>query len=183
VPSSFELDTRLGMRVRGPLLAGFVLGWTTSDQADFLVPAEGTRSDGTKTRFQYHLRNAKVDVFPLYPQLYVTQEWGLVATAVGVGGGYQLAFVEAEAFQTQILGGWGGTLWAGGYYDIRPDNPVVFAGLGIEAAYNLGNVRRNTLDRALSIPVRQELDTAGWSVRFTARLAWRGARAPAEAAR
>lgn len=181
LPDGFELNTRLGMRVRGPVLAGFILGAASIEQGDFRIPARATRSGGTRIP-DYHLKNAKIDLFPLYLHLYVTQERNRTATVVGIGGGYQMAFVEADAFQTEIFGGWGGSAWAGEYYDIRPDNPETFVGLGIEAAYHLGTVRRDTFDRALAIPVRQELDTTGWSVRLAARLAWRGTSAPADPA-
>ena len=179
LPDGLELNTRLGVRVRGPLLAGFILGVTSSEQTDFLISARGTLSGGARIP-DYHLTNAKIDVFPLYAHLYVTRERERTATAIGVGGGYELAFVEADALKTQIFGGWGGTVWAGAYYDIRPDNPETFVGPGIEAAYHIGTVRRDTFDRALAIPVRQELDTAGWSVRFAIRLAWRAALASSE---
>jgi hypothetical protein len=183
LPAAFELNTRSGVRVWGPLRVGFNLGGTFASQYDLRIPAQGTRTDGTRIPLEYHLKNASVDVFPLYAHLYAERSRGLTVTAIGIGGGYPLAFLEADGFKTEIFGGWGGTVWAGEYVDLRPDNPVNFIGVGIEAAYHVGKVRRDTFDRALAIPVRQELDTAGGSVRFAIRMAWREAPATAATAR
>ncbi len=180
LPVSYELNTLVGARLRDPLGIGLVLAWRRSGEREFVIPAHGTRAGGTGTALEYPLTNALVDLLPFYAHVYVPLGEGGNSAMIGIGGGYQVAFIDADAFTTQTFGGWGGTVWVGGYRNVRSRDPSVSLGIGIEAAYDIGTVSSDTFDRALAIPVRQELDTAGWSVRVAIRISEHKARPGAD---
>ncbi len=158
-----HVSTVLGSRLWGPVGIGGALAGTWISAPELRIPARATVPGGGSTAVTYTLRNAAADVYPFYPRLYTTLGRGRCSGTVAIEGGWQLGFVEAEAFQAQTFGGWGGNACLGFTWWMMPPGDARL-GLGVVSEYRVGSLVRNAWDRALATRVRQEIDTSGWTL-------------------
>jgi len=170
-PGGLMLGTLLGYRPWPSVGFGTRLLWRSAFREDVRVPGSATIPVGQPANAERTIRNAKLDAYPLYAHVYASLGSGPIRGLVGVGGGWQVAFLEGDAFTTQTLGGWGGTVWLTAERRIRSAASVE-SGIGLHMAYDLGAVERDAFDPALGATVRQRLDLSALSVALSLRMAF-----------
>ncbi len=147
------------MKVRPHLHIGIDVDWHHSSE-DTTVLGGTNRS----------LRDAHFDFFPMMG--YIQFESGPGSRYIpylGAGAGYQLAFIEARDFDTEIYDSWGWGAWAGLGYELRPYGVSTGRALSLEVSFHEAKVSRNADDPVTGRRTREFIDAGGVGFRFGLR--------------
>ena len=157
--SAFGFGTRVTHLLRPWVSVGLQIDWQSVRSSRFLMGGSGTLA-GVPFDYQRELHHVELDLSPVYPVLEVYRPlFAGTLASVGLSGGYALAFLKAQSYETQILGGWGWAAHAGLIWR----SPRSF-GIGLEGMYQRVQPERNGTDPVTLAPVRERVDLDGWGM-------------------
>jgi hypothetical protein len=157
--TGFVLGNRYGTVLRPHVHIGVDVDWYHSSE-------DTTVLNGTNRV----LRDADFDFFPMMG--YIQFESGpgsRYIPYIGAGAGYQLAFIAARDFDTEIYDSWGWGAWAGMGYEFRPYGVSTGVAWSLEVSFHESKVSRNADDPGTGGRTREFVDAGGVGYRFGIR--------------
>lgn len=163
---SFVLGFRGGPLVDPNIQLGLDVDWQHNSESQKTVGGEPYYVGGQKITPQRELSSSSSNLFPVMAYIQVVGNENMqVIPFVGLGGGYEVLFLSADAFQSQehfdgTFGGWGWQVWGGAAVPLSGR-----ARLAGEVFLNQAQVGRDVED-INGLTFREVVDMDGVGMRF-----------------
>lgn len=166
-PSAMLFGVRAGANLDQNFQLGFGLDWSHRSDRTAAVVTEVPLPGGGTAQQERVLAKSSSNLVPMMAFLQVSPGGGLpIAPYFGIGGGYEVLFLDAEDFESgnsfeATYGGWGWQVWGGATAQLSGSTRL--AG---EVFWNEADLDREVDDPGSGLTLREVIPENGLGMRF-----------------